>query len=138
MQSWIFTIIILDFSIKWSLEIERSKGRQLLFVYFCFLQLWSMYNLKMLGCFNTILGQKIGTNPIVGLKKMQFLGLSIFDPKLGKNNPAFFRVNASNCWVKVWICMSKLILLNVSLVFMENRKHGGKVLIMATMSPNNI
>jgi len=47
----------------------------------------------MLGCFNPTLGQ-IWTNPNVGLKMQcknltQWLGFSIFDPKLGWNNPAF-------------------------------------------------
>jgi len=42
---------------------------------------------KMLGCFNPTLGQ-IWTNPNIGLKMSlknvtQWLGLSIFDPKLG-------------------------------------------------------
>jgi len=65
----------------------------------------------MLGCFNPDLGQ-IWTKPNDGLKMQwkniqlkvevglkyeitfltQHLGLSIFDPKLGKNNPSFFRV----------------------------------------------
>ncbi len=50
----------------------------------------------MLGCFNPTLGQ-IWTNPAVGLNfyikfLTQKLGKSIFDPKLGWNNPAFFRV----------------------------------------------
>jgi len=43
----------------------------------------------MLGCFNPILGQ-IWSNPNVGFKNLtQWLSLSIFDPKLGWNNPAF-------------------------------------------------
>jgi len=47
----------------------------------------SLHTLKMLGCFNPTLGQ-IWTNPNVGLKMSlknltQWLGLSIFDPKLG-------------------------------------------------------
>jgi len=68
----------------------------------------------MLGCLNPNLG-KIWANPNFGLK-MQFkkklqlkvkvglkfentfltqhLGLSIFDPNLGSNNPVFFRVYA--------------------------------------------
>jgi len=46
-----------------------------------------MYTLKMLGCFNPTL-DLIWTNPNVGLKNelknvTQWLGLSIFDPKLG-------------------------------------------------------
>jgi len=55
------------------------------------------YTLKNAG----LVLPNFGTNPNVGLK-MQFknvtqrLGLSIFDPKLGKTNPAFFRVNGSN------------------------------------------
>jgi len=55
-----------------------------------------VFSLKMLGCFNPTLGQ-IWTNPNNGLKislktVTQWLGLSIFDPKLGLNNPAIFRV----------------------------------------------
>jgi len=63
----------------------------------------------MLGCFNPNFDQ-IWTNPNVGLKMQliklllkvglkfemtfltQYLGLSIFDPNLGSNNPALFRV----------------------------------------------
>jgi len=67
----------------------------------------------MLGCFNPNLGQ-MWTNPNVGLKMQlkhlqlkvkvevglkleitfltQHLGLSIFEPNLGSNNPALFRV----------------------------------------------
>jgi len=53
-----------------------------------------MYTLKMQGCFNRTLGQ-IWTNPNVGLKmytknSTQWLGLSIFDPKLVLKNPAIF------------------------------------------------
>jgi len=40
------------------------------------------YTQKMLGCFNPSLGQ-IWTNQNVGLKCNKWLGLSIFDPKLG-------------------------------------------------------
>jgi len=72
----------------------------------------------MLGCFNPNLGQ-IWTNPNVGLKMQlknvqlkvkvevglkfemtflsQHLGLSIFDPNLGLNNPALFRVYILVC-----------------------------------------
>jgi len=47
----------------------------------------NLHTLKMLGCFNPPLGQ-IWTNPNVGLKMSfknvtQWLGSSIFDPKLG-------------------------------------------------------
>jgi len=50
----------------------------------------------MLGCFNPNLGQK-WTNPAIGLHFLitpltQCLSLSIFDPQLASNNPAFFRV----------------------------------------------
>jgi len=56
----------------------------------------------MLGRFNPSLGQ-LWTNPNVGLKMQlkvevtfltQHLGLSIFDPNLGSNKPALFRVFA--------------------------------------------
>jgi len=57
----------------------------------------------MLGCFNPILGQK-WTNPAIGFKMSfknvtQWLGSSIFDPKLGYNNPAFTLCsNELNSW----------------------------------------
>jgi len=48
----------------------------------------------MLGCFNPILGQ-IWTNSNNGLKMSfknvtKWLGLSIFDPKIGLKQPTFF------------------------------------------------
>jgi len=50
----------------------------------------------MLGCFQSCLGQ-IWKNPTVGLNMWlnQWLGLSIFDPNIGGNNPAFIRVYLS-------------------------------------------
>jgi len=50
--------------------------------------------LKMLGCFNPILGQ-IWTNPAIRLHFLitfltQCLSLSIFDPKLGLKQPSIF------------------------------------------------
>jgi len=67
-----------------------------------------LHTLKMLGCFNPTLGQ-IWTNPNVGLKMSlknltQWLGLSIFDPKLGWNNPAFF-YSAYIMYINVWFML---------------------------------
>jgi len=58
--------------------------------------IFDLFTLKMLGCFNPILGQ-IWTNPAIWSHFLitfltQCLSLSIFDPQLGLNNPAFFRV----------------------------------------------
>jgi len=51
---------------------------------------------KMLGCLNPCLGQ-IWANPTLGLNfKTQWLGLSIFDPNMGLNNPLFFFFRVSS------------------------------------------